>query len=85
MLGFIFSITILGTITVFFLCKKYKEKYLLILCFITLLLAIIFITGSYNIENFKRLSLWTIIPFLIFIISSMILIVKNFTKQKEVT
>lgn len=70
----------------FLKCRKHKDKYLLIFCFISLLLSTIIYTGILNPSNYyyQNQSLkWFAIPFLVFVLSSLSLIVLNFKRVKN--
>ncbi|WP_146063263.1 hypothetical protein [Halpernia humi] len=79
----VITIPIIGTLITFSLCRKYKDRYLLLFCFIALLAIIPLLTGILDPHNYKRISLDFIIPTSIFIISSIILIVLNFRKPTK--
>lgn len=80
--GILFPILIIGTLITFYKCAQYKDRYIELVCIIALFLSIIILTGILN--SYKRiLPMSFIIPASIFIISSLILIVKNFRKSRE--
>lgn len=79
-LGMIFLI---GTFIVFLSCQKYKDRYLLTFCFISLFITLIFLTGVYDPSNYKRIDSWFIIPSLLFIVSSILSIILVFRNEIE--
>lgn len=84
--SFITCILTIGTLSVFLKCRKYKDKYLLIFCFISLLLSTIIYTGILNPSNYyyQNQSLkWFAIPFFVFVLSSLSLIILNFKRVKN--
>ncbi|SIT21399.1 hypothetical protein SAMN05421786_109104 [Chryseobacterium ureilyticum] len=83
--GIIFPILIIGTLITFYKCAQYKDRYIELVCIIALFLSIIILTGILNSYNYYKriLPMSFIIPASIFIISSLILIVKNFRKSRE--
>lgn len=76
-------IPIIGTFIVVLLLKKYKDRYLTLLCLIALLFTAILLSGIYDQNNYQRISYSLIIPFLIFIASSLLLIVLTFRNKKD--
>lgn len=74
---------IIGTFIVFLSCKGYKERYLLIFCFISLFIALIFLTGVYDPNNYKRINSWFIIPSILFIVSSILSLILVFRNETE--
>lgn len=79
-LGMVFLI---GSFIVFLSCKGYKERYLLIFCFISLFIALILITGVYDSNNYKRINNWFIYPSILFSVSSILSIVLVFRNKNE--
>lgn len=80
----IIPLLIIGNLIVFWIYKIYRDKYFIVLCFIALLLSTFVFTGITNPYNYHQdLPLSFILPMSIFIISSIILIVKNFKKNSE--
>jgi hypothetical protein len=79
-LGMVFLI---GTFIVFLSCKGYKERYLLTFCFISLFIALIFLTGVYDPNNYKRINSWFILPSLLFIVSSILSLILVFRNENE--
>lgn len=81
--GIMLPILIIGTLITFYKCRENKDKYIQLLCFIALLLSIINLTGICNPNNYFKPSLPIsfILPMVIFVISSLILIMKNFKKN----
>lgn len=79
-LGMIFLI---GTFIIFLSCQKYKDRYLLTFCFISLFITLIFLTGVYDPSNYKRIDSWFIIPSLLFIVSSILSIILVFRNEIE--
>jgi hypothetical protein len=80
-----YSIFIILTLIFFLSCRQYKDRYLLSLCFITLLTVAFIQTGISNLENYIRITNWFIFPSAIFIISSVLLIILNFKKPENKT
>lgn len=76
---------VISSLIILWLCKIYKDKYILLLCFIALLSSTFMFTGIFNPYNYykRTLPISFILPMSIFIISSTILIVKNFKKKKS--
>ncbi|MBS1573174.1 MAG: hypothetical protein JST62_12325 [Bacteroidetes bacterium] len=79
----IVSLALIGTIIVFFKCKKYTDRFLLLFCVITLFIAAIVLTGSYNTISFHRMNVWYYIPFSVFVLSSIAVVVKAFKKPSN--
>uniref|UniRef100_UPI0024E1F94A hypothetical protein n=1 Tax=Chryseobacterium sp. TaxID=1871047 RepID=UPI0024E1F94A len=78
----IIPILIIGNIIILGIYKTYRDKYFMILCFIALLLSTFVFTGITNPYNYHQdLPLSFILPMSLFIISSIILIVKYFKKE----
>ncbi|KPH11493.1 hypothetical protein [Chryseobacterium sp. ERMR1:04] len=78
--GFI-AITIIGTLITFILCRKYKDRYLQLFCFLSLLIGTVYLTGVSVPENYKRVSSSGFLPTIsIFIISSVWVIILSFKK-----
>lgn len=75
--GFI-SIPIIGTLITFYLCEKRRDVYLQIFCFIALLMSILILSEIAYPSNFHRISYEFIVPLVVFIITSILLIVKSF-------
>lgn len=80
-IGSLLGISIIGTLIIYLFCKKGKDRFLSLFCFIALLLAVLFLTGATDFTNYKRISLGFVIPLLIFIISSVWIIILNFKKS----
>lgn len=79
-LGGLLGISIIGTLIIYLICRKGKDRLLSLFCFIALLLAALFLTGATDPTNYKRISLGFFIPLLIFIISSVWITILNFMK-----
>lgn len=77
--SFIFNTLTIATLFVFFKCKQYKYKYLQIFCFLVLLISLTVFSGIFNF-NYSISNLYFLLPFLIFIISSVTLIFMSFKK-----
>lgn len=77
-IGGILGISIIGTLIIYVLCRKGRDILLSLFCFIALLLAVLFLTGATEPTNYKRISLWFVLPFSTFIISSVAIIIINF-------
>lgn len=71
----------MGTLIIFSSYEKYKNGYLMILCFISLLMVIVSETGVLNSNNYKIISYEFIIPLVLFIFSSVSLIIKVFNNK----
>ena len=79
----IIVIPVIGTLIILAFFKEYKNKFLLYLCILALLISIIELTGIINSSRSTvRSTLSFTIPFIIFIISSLILII-NYSKKRE--
>ncbi len=76
------AILTIGSLIAFLKCRKYKDRYSFIFCFIALLIAALFLSEAFNQNNYERISFGFVIPLAIFIISSLILIIKNFKTIK---
>ncbi|SEF95924.1 hypothetical protein SAMN05421847_1135 [Halpernia humi] len=74
------SIPTIATLIIISKCKFYKDRYLLLFCFIALLIAIIFMTGILNFDSYNKLTNGFLFPASIFIISSVWLVILNFRK-----
>lgn len=59
--------------------KHYKDRYILIFCFATLLCIEVYFSGILRYQNFIS---WFIYPLLIFVVSMIVLIVINFKPNK---
>lgn len=79
-----FAIFTIGTVIIYLLCREAKDRFLLLFCFIALLVSVLFLTGAFDQNNYVRISFGFVIPLLIFIISSLIVIIKYFS-QPETT
>ncbi|OPB91082.1 hypothetical protein BAZ10_15080 [Elizabethkingia occulta] len=77
---FIIMILIIAVLIIFYKCKAYKDRYILILCFISLCMATILF--SKILEDYKP-TVTFIITSGIFIISSLALIIWNFKPLKK--
>lgn len=76
--SFILSTLIIATLFVFFKCKHYTDKYLQIFCFVALITLVMF-SGIFNFY-YSISNLYFLLPFLIFITSSVTLIFISFKK-----
>mgnify|MGYP003612183535 CR=1 FL=1 len=76
--GGLFGALVILTFVVVFSCKNYIDKYLLLFCFFALLITILVFSGVLYPENWHRISYGFLISFIIFMASSIILILKNF-------
>ncbi len=74
--SFILSTLTIATLFVFFKCKHYTDKYLQIFCFLALITLVMFS----GIFNSYYSNLYFLLPFLIFITSSVTLIFISFKK-----
>lgn len=79
-IGGLLGISLIATLIIFLLCRKGKDRFLLLFCFIALLVSSLYLTGVFDQNNYERISLGFVIPLLTFIVSSILLIVKNFRK-----
>lgn len=80
----IIVIPVIGTLIILAFFKRYKNKFLLYLCILALLVSIIELTGIINSLHLEvRPTLSFTVPFIIFITSSIILIIK-YSKKREV-
>ncbi len=77
--SFILSTLTIATLFVFFKCKKYADRYLQIFCFLVLLISLTVFSGIFNF-NYSISNLYFLLPFLIFITSSVTLIFISFKK-----
>ncbi|SDL55905.1 hypothetical protein SAMN05216273_102176 [Chryseobacterium taihuense] len=77
--SFIFSTLTIATLFIFFKCKKYADRYLQIFCFLVLLISLTVFSGIFNF-NYSISNLYFLLPFLIFITSSVTLIFMSFKK-----
>ncbi|MGG7470143.1 hypothetical protein ACVVIH_16200 [Chryseobacterium arthrosphaerae] len=80
--GGIVGISVIAMLIFIVKSNSYKNRYFLLLCFAGLLGAAINFTGILNLGEHYNMAtfLWFIIPFSVFIISSLLLIAKNFNK-----
>jgi|GEM_PF-780953 len=76
-------VLVIGTLIIFCSYNKFRNVYLMILCLISLLIFIISETGILNVTSYSRISFQFVIPLSVFIISSIILIVKIFINTTE--
>ncbi len=76
--GFSISILTIFTFVIFIKCREFQDRYLQLFCFFALFVAGLLLTGTENSENFKRIDIYFLLPFLFFIISSMIILLINF-------
>lgn len=81
------TVLVIGTLVILWLCKIYKDKYLLLLCFIALLFSTFMFTGITNSYNYYKrdFPISYVLPLSIFIISSIMLIILYFKKSKKNT
>lgn len=79
-LGMLATVLVIITLVIFYKCRRYKDRYVQLLCFICLLICSIYFSGimKYNIITGSY-----IITFLIFIISSIALIIWNFKSPEK--
>lgn len=77
--SFILSTLTIATLYVFFKCKKDKDKYLQMFCFLVLVITLAVFSGIFN-SYYSISSLYFLLPFLIFITSSITLILLSFKK-----
>ena len=70
-----------SSILIIVLSKKYKGRYFLIFAFISLLATEVFFS---SIFNYHEITFWFAGPLVVFILSSVWLITKNFKKPNEV-
>ncbi|MDH6250629.1 hypothetical protein M2347_000356 [Chryseobacterium sp. H1D6B] len=74
-------IPLIGTLLVLLLCEEYKDRYLLICCYIALLVTTIFLTGVFNSDNYSmKVPNSFIIPLSVFLISSVVSVILIFKK-----
>ncbi len=78
LLGFLMILVLVGTLLVFYRSRKYKDRYIMILCFISLSLFSTYLSGII----YHPPTLWFIVTSGIFIIASLTLIVWNFKPLK---
>jgi len=74
----LFTIPVIGTCVIVFLSKPHKDRYLLSLCFIVLLLSVIIYTGAYKPNNWKLFDFSFLLPVSTFILAFIFLLMKNF-------
>lgn len=77
----ILFIPLIGTLVILGLAKPFKERYLTLFCIISLLSFSIYSSGLLDKSNYKRIDYEFLIPFSIFLMSSLTLILKNFSKS----
>ena len=76
-------IPIVGTLIVAMLCKRFKDRNLLLFCITTLFLFVGYtLVFSFDGAYFHVGFLWFIVPLVLFVISSILLLHFNFKKQK---
>ncbi|MDV3500534.1 hypothetical protein CMU88_09360 [Elizabethkingia anophelis] len=78
-LWFITIVLTIVVLIIFYRCKAYRDRYILILCFISLCMAAILFSGVL----FNKATLSFIITTTIFVISSLALIIWNFKPLKK--
>lgn len=76
-------ILVMGTLMLFCSHNKFRNIYFMFFCFTSLLAFIVSEMGILNIYNLKKISLQFILPFLIFLSSSVIIIFKTFNQNKN--
>lgn len=74
-------VLVMVALVIFCSYDKFKNKYLMIICFFALLIFLISETGILKTENYMRINYLFIIPFLIYILSSFLLIFYNFKNK----
>ena len=77
--GGIISILIIITLIILYKSRKYIDRYIVALCIIALFFSLIYLDGVISFSNIK---IGFLIPFVIFSITSTILIILNFKKPK---
>lgn len=78
--SFTFTVLTIGTLIIFFKCKKFQDRYLQLFSFLVLLISIVVFFGILNVKNLSLWNLYFLLPFLVFIMSSIILILIDFEK-----
>lgn len=73
------SLPIIGVI-IFYRSLSNKSFYVNLSCFILFIFAAIYFTGIWELQNWRRFSLWFFIPSLIFFVSSILVLVKSYKK-----
>jgi hypothetical protein len=78
-------IPLIGTLYVFLSSGKYKDRYLMLLCFIALLsiLFSLIVPNIFYKDNISKLRLSFIIPFIIFVMGSIYTLLLVFKNNKE--
>lgn len=74
------SIITLVALLTFYFCNQFKHRYIMISCFICLMVSIYFLDYT---PNFKSLNAAFLIPLSVFILSSIVLIIKSFIQNKN--
>lgn len=79
----IIAIPIIGTLYIFLSYRYYKDRYLMALCFIALLSIVIslMIPSTYYSDIMSKLRLSFIIPFIIFVVSSIYTVIHIFRNK----
>ncbi|RDC54894.1 hypothetical protein DU508_18935 [Pedobacter chinensis] len=76
----LFAISAIGCILIILFSKKYRDRYLLVFSFMVLIAIEIYSSG---ILRYNKITLWFIFPFLVFIVSSVVLILRSFKSQRK--
>lgn len=76
----LFSIVRIVCLLIMIISKKYRDRYLFLISFITLIALEIYSSG---VLSFHKMTFWFLFPLLLFITSSIMLIVIHFKKQKD--
>jgi hypothetical protein len=79
--GSLMGIFIVGLFFIIFMCKKYKNRYLLTGSLILLLGIEVYLSG---ILHYHKITFWFMFPFLVFIASSVVLLIKSFKGNKVI-
>ena len=77
--GGLISIVIIITLITLYTTKRYTDRFIVIFCIIFLFFCIIYIDGIHTLQNLK---IGFIFPFVVFVISSISLIILNFKKRE---
>lgn len=76
------GVSTIGAISIVLFSKQYKDRYLVAVALSILLCSEIFLSA---VLHHHKLIFWFIFPFLVFIASSIALLLKSFRDKKEIT
>jgi len=76
----ILSVVVLGTLYLFRISNKFSDRFFTLFYIISLFAYLLTSTGILDQSNYRNISIWFVVPFLVFIVSSIMVIKKSFKK-----